>query len=276
MRKVFARDADGEPLIWWHWQNLKADDRRRGQRNSKWFNARAWLHIGERQCIHAEWVAPSRYIGVGVDFRDSALDDVMLLLSLQLGIVGLYVGVERAPWVRRLPGVRWKSGDFRSGLREVEIMFSRIDSPHLSWKLWVNGDDWPLRSWRYRLLSVEEMAFGRPKTTDRVVATGETAVPMPEGAYTATWQRIEYTTRWRRWPRPKVWHRWQIDIEGGIPFPGKGENSWDVGDDATYSYSASALTPSLEAAVADLVRSVMEDRRRYGGPDWKPAKAAHR
>jgi hypothetical protein len=53
-----------------------------------------------------------------------------------------------------------------------------------------------------------------------------------------------------------------------VPFPGKGENSWDCGEDATHGYYGPAA--SIEDAVGNLVTSTLKRRRKYGGRDWKP------
>lgn len=57
-----------------------------------------------------------------------------------------------------------------------------------------------------------------------------------------------------------------------VPFPGKGENSWDCGEDAIMGAGADEPTP--EAAVASVVKSALRNRRRYGGEGWKPEKPA--
>jgi hypothetical protein len=47
--------------------------------------------------------------------------------------------------------------------------------------------------------------------------------------------------------------------------PGKGENSWDVGDDAIYGGSCPAA--SCDAVVAHILASVYDRREKYGLPD---------
>ena len=58
--------------------------------------------------------------------------------------------------------------------------------------------------------------------------------------------------------------------EQGLPIPGKGENSWDCGDDAYYSIGTPAAT-AMEA-VEYAADRVLETRRRYGGSSWAPSK----
>lgn len=61
--------------------------------------------------------------------------------------------------------------------------------------------------------------------------------------------------------------------DGGIapPFPGKGENAWDCGEDGIYAMGADASCGSVEAACAVYAARTIENRRRYGGKNWKPA-----
>lgn len=270
MKKQFGRTVNGEPRFWWHSQDLQERGRR------KWFHRRWWLNWqtreGRNNAVGMELVAPGRYVGAAVTFDDTG--DYAILVSLAVWVATLYIHLERAKWVRRLPGVRWQSGDWLSGKRLLRLEFWGGSDAHFSWTFWANPDSWSSTDpkWRKGLLPVERLLYGDRRTTDRVIDKGETVVPMPEGDYPATWTRTEYTTRWSRWPRAKVWHRWTIDVEKGIPFPGKGENSWDCGEDAVYSSSAAADTPTLEAAVASMSAYVTDRRRRYGGPNWLPAK----
>src|SRR5690606_25314615 len=77
--------------------------------------------------------------------------------------------------------------------------------------------------------------------------------------YISTWKRP-------RWPFATRIRRVQIDMDKDeqIPVMGKGENSWDCGEDATYGITVAADT--IEAGVAKLVESILRSRRRYGTP----------
>ena len=91
-------------------------------------------------------------------------------------------------------------------------------------------------------------------------------IPMPEGVYHGT-AKIERRT----WKRP-LWFAFSrvsttIDCPRGIPFAGKGENSWDCGDDGLFGWGAEG--PSIEKAIARGVESVLESRRRYGMPSQR-------
>jgi hypothetical protein len=125
--------------------------------------------------------------------------------------------------------------------------------------------EWSLTWWKI---------VGRSRTDTEVTDSGTYMVELPEGLYAATWEAKTNTTRHVRWPGtwldairgPKVTSHVSIDVPGGIPVEGKGENSWDCGMDGVLSTSGA----TLDEAVANLVRAVMRDRSRYGGPHDLP------
>lgn len=271
---TLKRDADGEPLVYWHWQELNEQRRH-------WLHRRAWLHwprkgrAGMSNSFGVEVVAPSKRVGATLTFEDSTCGGDAVSGHIDLWLVTVYAHLEIANWTRRLPGVRWHSGDWRSGKRELRLALFRDDAPCIGWTVWANPDSWSSTdpAWKRGTRSLVDLVFGQPRTSQYDLDSGRTVVPMPEGAYPAAWTRTRYTTRWRRWRKPRVWHRWtiEIDAEGGIPHPGKGENSWDCEDDGLQSMSCGAQTPTLEAAVEAVQQTVLRYRLKYGGPDWKPA-----
>jgi hypothetical protein len=117
----------------------------------------------------------------------------------------------------------------------------------------------------------------RPRLTDRLLGRQECVttkgdpepvlIPMPEGNYPGTMRREERVWKRKRWPwtakrRADYW----VEMDIAIPVPGKGENSWDCGDDGLYGTGGS--TPA--EAIANCVRVALRDRERYAGPNWTP------
>lgn len=51
-----------------------------------------------------------------------------------------------------------------------------------------------------------------------------------------------------------------LNIPKGIPFAGKGENSWDCGDDGLFGIGGD----SIDDAIRRAQEAVTERRRRYG------------
>ena len=98
--------------------------------------------------------------------------------------------------------------------------------------------------------------MGRSKYSERDIETVRVNVPMPEGDYPATVQLDQAVWKRPRWPFAQKIHRADIELDKPIPIPGKGENSWDLDEDAIFSLTTPAKTP--QEAVDALVRSAMK------------------
>ena len=109
-------------------------------------------------------------------------------------------------------------------------------------------------------LHVVDWLIGKPKYESVAGSPTEVFVPMPEGSYRAiaTPQRQTWKRRWY-WPSKVVESVW-LEIPGGISHSGKGENSWDCGDDGLCGIGGD----TTEGAISNAVRSVLRNRRRYG------------
>ena len=127
---------------------------------------------------------------------------------------------------------------------------------------WVRENDWCRRDpwWRRSVrLRVCDWLLGPVRYESSKGEPFEVFVPMPEGSYRAT--ATPKTAVWRRRfgirkQHDEVW----LDIPGGIPFSGKGENSWDCGDDGLWGIGGD----TVEDAIANAVRSALRSRGRYG------------
>lgn len=143
---------------------------------------------------------------------------------------------------------------------------------------WQSSDPW---HWKVHRISPMGLLVGEQRTKRvSVESLGDVPIPMPEGVYTARAERVRYETR-RRWPWPV--HRWQricledikaADGTESIPFPGKGENSWDCGMDGLFSISHAQDVDTLEEAIGETVADVMRTRlKRTGSAFWVPEPA---
>ena len=117
-----------------------------------------------------------------------------------------------------------------------------------------------------------EILFGKRQYSEKVLEEGETTIDMPEGVYTATYKR--FISYWKRARSPFVrsLHRISIDIPVGIPHEGKGENSWDMGMDATFGVT---MPVEEDESIYDIARrfamSCLKERQKYGSlhsPDY--------
>ena len=249
-----------EPRWYWHHHRDHTGWRHRG----------TWLY-GPRTEAHAEWrLFAKKGHGYGFQFgRNGSESDIGL--DLYAGPLGSLWARLRSPWTRwarisqerdpenwyhaRHYGVTlfpWNGCIIQAEFGALEGRSSR-------------GDPW------YRDMTLTtRMILGNQTTTTETVEMGLTNVPMPEGNYAASWEKKRRTWRYKRWPGrlidivrgPRVRDYVTLDIAGGIPFEGKGENSWDCGMDGLFGCGGR----TVEDAVGHAVSSVLRSRERYGGP----------
>lgn len=250
-----------------HWQNLN-DKHPVSGRRKKQLHGRAWWRKWR-----LEWVLPSwRSWGVSLSVNggDSS-DEVMVHLGC--GLFSFYLSRSGLPinWFGE-----WKQS-YRPGwdnwfCREEREFHLTAHNGHIWLTVWGraiehrSADPWWIRGVSF---SPVDFLLGSRKHEHRLLGPQrEVLIPMPEGCYLALMRPEE-----RRWWRPR-WPWWpcrilneyiDIQIEGGVPFMGKGENSWDCGEDGLWGTSSRGF--SYEKAVGKVVESVLENRRKYGTPE---------
>lgn len=125
---------------------------------------------------------------------------------------------------------------------------------------WRTADPWWIRGVHFDLRRL----LGRQAYTIETLRTGITvSIPMPEGVYIGT-AKVQRQT-WKRplWFSQKRISTW-IDVPKGIPFAGKGENSWDCDDDGLFGCGVDG--ESVERAITHFREQVERKRQRYGRP----------
>jgi len=235
-----------------------------------WQSRLVSLH-GPNSTVSAEWSLLGKH-GFGWGFRFGRNGS-----ESDLGL-NLYAGRLASLWLRlRAPWTKWarvtEEADPK-GWHNARHSGVRIH-PHEGCQIageweaydghWSRSDPW-WRQWSITTTTI----LGRTKMETTEGESGATVVPLPEGNYLATWQEKTHTTRYRRAPGtwldrlngPRVTHFYNLSVEGGIPVEGKGENSYDCGMDGVFDASGSTVPD----AVAAMVRAVLRDRDRYGGP----------
>ena len=221
-----------------HWQNL--NDTPMGRKGSPWKHMRFWF--GK---LGVEWLFWSKSFHLGFSVGGDhtwAIGFCPVIFSL---------------WVR------WDRTRSLSEEHDCNIYW-------LHYSLWIHlwcdpmgsnsKDPWWKRSIVFHF---DDIVFGKAQYSTQALKIVETFIPMPEGSYPAT-----VTMELATWKRPRWFTKTllcgNVEIPEGIPVEGKGENAWDCGEDAVYGYSV--LAPSVEDAIAAVVRSVLHDRQRYGSP----------
>ncbi len=238
----------------WHWQNL--NERRAGAdgrhpKGAPW-HGRAWLHIAGRIALRLEWNLWSRSCGVSVSVEDE------LKLHFALPPISFWFAIE-APIFWRKYG---EGREFSLNVHDWTIW----------WNFWTDNMGWSSKTPRYRhgAFHILDFLFGRHRYSSRPLACEWVEVPMPERTYYGAAQIEEASWSRACWFAKRLL-RVEVKMLPGeqLPHPGKGENSWDCGEDATYGITMPA--GSIEDGIAGLVGSVLRSRRRYGGRGWRPA-----
>ena len=236
-----------------HWQDLNDSPIKK-----YWKHGRAWIGW-----FSFEWSIPTHFwhFSFGVNGGDG---NNKLTFSFAVGIFSIHMDCNF--W--SFPFGHWSTYlDKPIFLHEErEFEFSIHDSG-IWWKIW--GD--PMGGWSrdmaYHLTTHSfhpiDFFFGQPKYSNEILEKGETLIPMLEGSYPATYELFVST-----WKRPRSFFKKQlkritINIPKGIPHEGKGENSWDCGEDGTFGITC--LANNLEEGIGTLVGSCLRDRKKYGG-----------
>lgn len=245
-----------------------------------WKKRRTWLHVGsgddEKCAAYLEYSLDGRRaFGLGVDLGPTLMsqgDERYAGFHVRIPFVGaLFLSLREAV------APRFREGrEFDFSVRDGKVWLT----------LWGGGDgSWSSKDpWWRRGVTVDPLGLlGKESRDVEREDLGWIVVPMPEGKYEARVERLTVTVRRARWPWPlETWSRYCFEeFRGGplpfaegkaIPYPGKGENSWDCGMDGCFGFSAEA-GKSITEAVGSLVASVLANREKRGWPLTKTPTA---
>jgi len=232
-RRFWMHKAKDELRWWWHW---------------------------ESNCFHLQLAIPTHFhVGFGIDNGGEH--------TLHGDFCGIFWHLDSPRLSQAIDRLIGNVGEKRSWkLLQRSFRFYWHDLG-LWLQLWGNDyeSNWNDPRWmRMHHLNFPDLLLGRAKYSD---VDGEkfenVVIPLPEGNYKAT-MTFE-TSTWKR-PRwfPRVRKFTKIEITGDVPrFPGKGENSWDQGDDGIWM--TSVVGHSLPKAIGGYVEKVMYNREKRSG-----------
>lgn len=221
-----------------HWQNL--NDKPYGKQGNPLKHFRCWWgNFG------MEWVSLSGDFGIGFEIGG----DNKWGTSFKCGLFSLYT--------------HW-SGWSSHEEREFKIYWY---DKALWIAPWGRSHEWrAVDPWWVRgvVIRFDDLILGKADYWREAIETREVFIPMPEGSYPAT-----VTMEYANWKRPRWFKKTiisaDVKLPNAIPYEGKGENSWDCGEDGLYGMSCSAR--NVEEAIAKVVESAMRSRRKYGTPE---------
>jgi len=234
---------------------------------------RWWLHFSHRNSINIDLNCWTNFchLDVGVDDEGWKFSIAFPPIALWIKFCGF--GLWR-PQVKHI--FTWDNN------REVwltdkrELSLSVHDwtvclSPWGRWGEWRAKDPWWIRGVSF---DIKDFLLGRTKHESVTGETFDIQVPMLEGEYHGkatiehcTWKR----PRWRAFKRSYA----RVDMAEMIPFPGKGESSYDCGMSGLCGFSVESWPgrDMLSAIACEGMKSAMESRRKYAGSAyWVPEK----
>jgi len=241
------------------------------------FHRRRWLYIGQITLgIESVWLHKRDCFWIHLDLDgDNDAGQITLAITVPW-LFSLYLWIHYWPLHKILPG-KWVDSRCRPGTkfkmatpREIGLF---IGDGRVSLSLWHNPNDWSRDDpwwWEFTVHPIDFL-LGRSKYSERNLSMHDDTLRMPEGYYDVKIRMFESTWKRSRWPWHRRMVRAEIECYEPIPVPGKGENSWDLDDDAVHSMTCLARTP--EDAMNQLIASIYRDRERYGGIEWLPNDA---
>lgn len=257
LARVFPKStAEGETRFWS--QNLNEDAQ--GEPKGLPHHGRASLYLKGEQLFRIEWTLSLLRnlfsVGAQADGEDGNL-------AFHYGFFPFTFY-----WAVPVPFEFWKKYRY-SDRNFLSLHLTNPAQPDfrgdmsLRWQFGGSTMGWSSKTpkWKDGSFSVTDFVLGEREYVEGEPDLYKVQIPMPEGPYEATVELSNDTWKRSRW-KPHVIRRARIDVPVGIPFPGKGENSWDCGEDACYGLTCPAAT--VEDAIAAMVRTVFRNRRKYG------------
>lgn len=245
------------------------------------FNRRKWWHFGNSKSISIEWAGfsshPSIYLRVDGDEQEVTFHIAFF--------VGIWISFERFIPKSFYPTYASKTHGRLPEEREISLSFH---GGSFWWNFWVS-EEWSSwtknKTWRKGCWHILDRIKGKHKCQRTEVERQQFVLPFLEGNYNVEVIKNERKDTWQRWPMKKS-TTWEVKpgyykdglfIEKPIPVDGKGENSWDCDEDATYAISFPGYPYKKEIKTAyDAAlyfwHSMMKDRERYGSAKWVPKR----
>lgn len=239
-------------LIRFNWQNLNRFLESKERYGKPW-HGRCWLYFPQNKTINFEWNFLSRFCHSYIEFGPCGEYDLMI--SAAAPPISFWLSFDGF-----VPYKFWKDLNYNK-----KIGFSIHD-----WTMFVsileNDGCWNKEDPWWQSFSVDlspiDLLFGKPKYHSEVLKESVVDIPMPEKSYKAKIKLCLDSWRRKGFSFLNVeLYRAHIDMIEPIPKPGKGTTSYNCGEDALHGLTCQV--DSIEAGIAEVVKSVLIDRRRY-------------
>lgn len=242
---LFGLSEDLRPKLYMHSQNL--NEGRNGEPKGLPWEGRLWMRWNERHLLHFSWNLWTHFCGVSLqaDHEDGGLQ--------------LHAAFPPISFWLSLPLFKKQLGFGNKNVIDITVH---------NWAIWwqFGGStmEWNSKTpkWKHGNFNFQDFFLGRTKHKEVLIETKDIKIPMPEGLYQAIAKMSESTWKRPRWfalKRTTIW----VDIKKGIPHQGKGESSYDCGEDGLFGCGVEGR--SYEKAIAHVVETVLKSRRKYNG-----------
>lgn len=231
---------------------------------------RWWLHYGANSSIHVEvsWFRSFCHAELSISDEHWTFALAIPGLAIWLALPRIEALTPKRKCIATWDGGRefWLTDEREMGIGIHD--WTIYIKPYCRSGEWRSADPWWIRGVS---LNIPDLILGRSKYSGTTGESRRILVPMAEANYPGT-----ATVKHCVWKRPRWFAKkrtyTEVAMDECIPFPGKGENSWDCGMDGLCGYSVSGT--SVEMAIAHGVQSALESRRKYGGSvEWRPPVA---
>jgi len=265
LSKVWGEDARRNQKVRFHSQNLNED--KDGNVKGWPIEGRWWLYVNDRTVHRFSWHLWTHFCGLGIrsDSEDGGLTLYAALPPVALWVT-LPIPVQK--WLQTDFWAKWneRCGGHKGSHRYTSFKIADVSihdwSVYWSFLQFDWGWSHKMPKWMCGSLNIPDTVLGKQNYKSEIIETKDVQVPMPEGCYPAK-AKLEKATRSRpRWFTKETLSIW-LDIPGGIPHQGKGENSYDCGQDGLFGCGVESA--SYEAAIAHAVEISLRGRRKYDG-----------
>ena len=275
-----------ESVFYWHWQNLN-DGARSRSLEQLWRNGRAWFNFRKFGAIRIEWSIFGRS-STALSFSFAGEEDDLQFHVGFYRLFSIWLTFSDVPILRRLfKDIRSFHG-YGTGVRFFDYavwldlcMNDAWGSRQINWINRFSGiGGWAGMTykdhnhWHGIQVNIHylDILLGREHHSERNInAPVECVLELhPDTTWLGRVYKLNIQMKEHSWKRPR-WFvtekrmRARVQCNPPIPIPGKGENAYDLEDDALHDGTFNAITP--EEAVQAVKRSVIEEREKYGLPD---------
>ena len=242
---------------------------------------RAWLYWGGDNSLNYVCFELGQLLSGNLGFR-LGIGSEQVVLGTYLGFFDFYISLTSksiSRWLNAHPNFKFNHGKGIDGKvmkgeyweeRNIGLRLS-LREMIISGEWWTNMNGDPRK--RAFFIFLADKILGRAAHSTQIIQEGGAEIDMPEGIYQATFKRYYSFLKRPFWPFTKKIERMMIDVPVGIPHEGKGENSWDIGMDATFSsvFPVKKKHQTIYEIFDEFAMECLKDRQKTGklsSPDY--------